>query len=273
MIEFLYPDWKKKALTFSYDDGMVYDRRLTEIFNRNGLKGTFHLNSGNRGMKDYLDPEEAAAVYEGQEIACHGTEHRHVLQLCATQQLSEVWEDRKALEQATGRIIRGMSYAYGEYSYDFVHAAHSAGILYSRTTRSTRSFILPRDFMQWDPTMHHSEGIMEKLEEFRNIPPYERMPLFYIWGHSFEFERQNTWDLIETFAREASGDPETWYATNGEIFEYITALRRVEMCADLSRIHNPSAVPVWYTVSGKNYVCRPGEERNIEDPDTASGIR
>ena len=41
-----YPGGKFKALTFSYDDGTIHDRRLVEIFNQNGCKGTFHLNSG-----------------------------------------------------------------------------------------------------------------------------------------------------------------------------------------------------------------------------------
>ena len=264
VMEFLYPDWKKKALTFSYDDGQIYDRRLVEIFNKYGMKGTFHLNSGTVGRPEFVEAKELCSLYEGQEIACHGAEHRHVLQLSTSQQLREVWQDRADLEKMTGRIIRGMSYAFGEYSDEFIGIARAAGIRYSRTVRSTRNFGLPRNFMKWDPTMHHNEGILEKLEKFHNIPGYEKMPLFYVWGHSFEFERENTWDLIETFVREASGDPDTWYASNGEICEYVTALRNVEMSVGLDRIYNPAAVPVYYTSSGKNYVCRPGEERSTE---------
>ena len=37
MIEYLYPDGKNKALTFSYDDGEVGDRRLVKLFNDNGI--------------------------------------------------------------------------------------------------------------------------------------------------------------------------------------------------------------------------------------------
>ena len=44
-MEYLYPGGLAKAITFSYDDGQVYDRRLIEIFNQAGFKGTFHLNS------------------------------------------------------------------------------------------------------------------------------------------------------------------------------------------------------------------------------------
>ena len=39
-------DGKSKVLTFSYDDGVVQDLRLGEIFDKHGLKGTFNINSG-----------------------------------------------------------------------------------------------------------------------------------------------------------------------------------------------------------------------------------
>lgn len=38
-------DGKRKALTFSYDDGVLQDERLIRIFNKYGLKATFNLNS------------------------------------------------------------------------------------------------------------------------------------------------------------------------------------------------------------------------------------
>ena len=46
IITMLFPEGKKKALTLSYDDGTVLDRRLVEIMNRCGVKGTFNLNAG-----------------------------------------------------------------------------------------------------------------------------------------------------------------------------------------------------------------------------------
>ena len=41
-----FPGGKHKVLTMSYDDGRLEDRRLVEIFNRNGIRGTFNLNAG-----------------------------------------------------------------------------------------------------------------------------------------------------------------------------------------------------------------------------------
>ena len=68
-----YPGGKHKALTMSYDDGRSYDRRLVEIFNKNGIKGTFHLNSGLFDRGDRVMPEEISTLYAGHEVACHTT--------------------------------------------------------------------------------------------------------------------------------------------------------------------------------------------------------
>ena len=83
-----YPGGKAKALTFSYDDGITQDRRLVEVLNRNGLKGTFNLNSGFFGMQqnEYqqnLTPEEAAALYTpgGHEVAVHTVSHPYLEKL------------------------------------------------------------------------------------------------------------------------------------------------------------------------------------------------
>lgn len=41
-----FPGGKFKALTMSYDDGVIDDERLVNIFNKYGIKGTFNINSG-----------------------------------------------------------------------------------------------------------------------------------------------------------------------------------------------------------------------------------
>ena len=46
---------KKKALTFSFDDGVTQDIRLIEILDKYGLKCTFNLNSEFLGLDGTLD--------------------------------------------------------------------------------------------------------------------------------------------------------------------------------------------------------------------------
>lgn len=59
-MEYLYPGGLPKAMTFSYDDGQVYDRRLVKLFDEAGFKATFHLNSGNLGKRGFVTPEGPA---------------------------------------------------------------------------------------------------------------------------------------------------------------------------------------------------------------------
>ena len=70
-----FPGGKHKALTMSYDDGRTQDRRLIDIFNQNGIKGTFHLNSGLFDRGDRVLPEEIPSLYQGHEVACHTVTH------------------------------------------------------------------------------------------------------------------------------------------------------------------------------------------------------
>jgi hypothetical protein len=60
---------------------------------------------------------------------------------------------------------------------------------------------------------------------------------------------------------------DVWYATNIEIYDYVQAYRRLIWTADLSRVTNPSAIPVsflYHTIgesgeSKRNYTVGAGE--------------
>jgi len=78
---------KKKAITFSYDDGITQDIRLIELLNKYSLKCTFNLNSellskkgilmreGKRIAHYKIHTEDVKDVYEGHEVAVHTLTH------------------------------------------------------------------------------------------------------------------------------------------------------------------------------------------------------
>ena len=68
--------------------------------------------------------------------------------------------------------------------------------------------------------------------------------LFYVWGHSYEFDQCDNWDHMEELVRKVSGRDDVWYATNGEIRAYVEAYRRLVFSADSRTVYNPSAVGV-----------------------------
>lgn len=263
-MRFVFPKGKKKALTFSYDDNQIYDRQLVEIFNRYGMRGTFHINSGNldvadRGIDHFIMKEEVATLYRNHEVACHGVEHKNLPGLNKQQMVMELAEDRKTLEQLSGGFVQGLSYAFGSYTQEVIEIVKAVGIKYSRTVNGTNQFFPPVDFLQWHPTCHHNGPIMELGKQFLEVPHYIELPVMYVWGHSYEFDRDGSWDKIEEFAKLMSGKEDIWYATNIEICEYIQAIRGLEYTMDGSHVKNPSNITVYYEENGEIKTIEPGE--------------
>ncbi|MDD3886573.1 MAG: polysaccharide deacetylase family protein [Victivallaceae bacterium] len=243
-ISFVFPGGKSKALTFSYDDGCTFDRRLVEIFNRYGMKSTFNLNSGKMHDDEHVAMDEAAGLYRGHEIAAHCATHGNLIYLPREDVVEEVRSDRYALETVAKRPVTGMAYPYGTISDWLCHALDTLGIEYSRTTRSTNNFSLPEDFRLWDPTCHHNSALA-LIDSFIDLPVWSKLPLFYIWGHSYEFDRQDNWELIEDICTRLAGRDDIWYATNGEICHYINAVRSLRFGVAGRFVTNPSATGVW----------------------------
>lgn len=246
MIQYhVYPGGKKRIVTFSYDDGNPKDIELVDIFNKYGLKATFHLNS-NR-FKDCTEEQlqELKNRYTGHEVACHTVLHGWPSRMPMQSVVNETMEDRKFLENLFGYPIIGMSYPSGSYNDDAISAMKACGIVYSRTTKNTNSFLLPENFMEWHPSCHH-KGALALCEKFLNdIDSQWTTPLFYIWGHSHELREDADWEHIEKICSLLSGNDKIWYATNIEIYNYMEAQKRLQISADETVFYNPSDITVW----------------------------
>lgn len=260
-IAWTYPHGMPRAVTFSYDDGQKFDRELVAHLNRYGMKCTFNLvstrvfNAETPGT--HVDPSEVRELYRGHEVAVHTVHHPFLERSNPTQTLEEILENRRELEALVGYPVTGMAYPFGSWN-EMVHAqAKAAGIHYSRDTDSTHTFVLPQQWLAWHPTCHHSEAL-PLMEKFRNQTQYP-LNLFYIWGHSYEFDRNHNWDLIDQICEELPKDDLTWYATNGEIYDYVEAMRQLVFTADLRHVKNPTATEVWFRQDGQLRSVKPGE--------------
>lgn len=268
-----FPGGKPKALTLSYDDGVEQDVRLMALMKKHGLKGTFNLNSGLFAPEGTVYPAgtihrrmsrtQALDLYKdsGMEVAVHGLTHPFLEQLTPAECTREVIRDRENLEREFGGIVRGMAYPYGTFSDTVVDCLKACGIVYSRTVISSGSFALPADWLRLEATCHHNDPrLMELAARFVEKTPDRTPWLFYLWGHSYEFEAKDNWDVIEKFAEYTGGKEDVWYATNLEIYDYIEAWKRLITSADGTRIFNPTAYTLWYSMAGQCGCIRPGEE-------------
>ena len=190
----------------SYDDGVWQDKKLIEIFDRYGIKGTFHLNSAMFGTAErYLKKNEVTDVYRGHEVACHTATHPAIDRCPLPNVAQEVLADRVSLETMFGRPVRGMSYPFGSHSAAIRAMLPSLGICYSRVVGDSFSFDMPDDFLQWKATCHHNHRLMEMAERFLEKDNGVHLKLFYVWGHSYEFDSDHNWDMIEAFCEKVGG--------------------------------------------------------------------
>lgn len=256
-----FPGGAAKVFTLSYDDGIIYDRPLVEMFNKYHVKGTFNLNSDgiikagldpNSGKRPRLNQDQLRELFDGteHEIAVHTCNHPSLAAIPQASAVSQIVNDREILERMFGRIIRGMAYPNGTWAVDdkTVEAARCAGIVYARGTKSTHRFDLPTgDFLRLEPTCHHNDKDIFSLINTFLAEPANRFPLmFYVWGHSYEFNDKNNWDHMEKVLTAISGRDDVWYATNIEIFDYINAFKQLQFSVDMSMIHNPTATDLYF---------------------------
>lgn len=274
-----FPGGLYKAVTLSYDDGCRDDIRFSETICAHGLKCTFNINSGFIAEKEgdwHLTREQIKKylIDTGNEIAVHGKYHRALGKVTPVDGIRDVLECRTELENDFGMIIRGMAYPDSgitrfengaDYS-DIKHYLKDLGIVYSRTLGGDNdSFALPTDWHAWMPTAHHTNPeLFSYIDKFLNepMPPYNASQtpgLFYLWGHSFEFENNKNWDLLDRICKELSGKPDIWYATNIEIYDYVSAYDSLIFSADCSRVYNPSLITVWFSADDKLYSVKSGE--------------
>ena len=122
-----FPGGRHKVLTMSFDDGRLEDRRLVELFNRYGIRGTFNLNSGIREEKR-IPAAEWKDLYAGHEVACHTSLHPTISRCPLEQVARQVLEDRIALERAVGYPVRGLAYPNGSWTPEIAALLPALGI-------------------------------------------------------------------------------------------------------------------------------------------------
>lgn len=211
----------------SYDDGSEHDRRLVEIFNRYGIRASFHLNSGKLDLPHHVRRDEVASLYRGHEVSCHTVTHPDLTRLPDDAVRGEIAGDRRALRDASGQAVRGLAYPFGAYDDRVARIAREEGIAYARTAHSTGTFALPADALAWAPTCHHGAA-MDLVGPFLDDAG-DGLMLLYVWGHSYELDGFMTsdasrdWRYIDELCRRLHGHDSVWYATSLELADYLAA--------------------------------------------------
>ncbi len=272
---FTYPDWKRKAVSFTYDDAPDADRRFVKLLNDNGLKSTFNLSAAFLSREKHIPPTEVISLYQGHEIASHGYNHLHLSQIPRDELLSELRDGRKYLEDLFQRPIRGFASPYGDHSEYAVSAMRDVGFTYARSCETTRTFYPAVDPMRWNSTCHHNDPrLVELTQTFIDANCWGgTLPFFNLFGHTYEFDNDNNWDRIENFVSAIAAHKESiWAATNIAVYDYVNACRNVKITMDGTLVENRSSIPLYGIYApahgagegAKKLILKPGEIINLD---------
>lgn len=225
---------KKKAITFSYDDGVNQDIRLIKLMDKYGIRATFNLNSALFGVEgddvrrgtyiraDRLNKEDVRYVYENHEVAAHTLTHPNLNRVSDQEIIRQVEQDRQNLQDIVRREVKGLAYPGGGVNYN----THVAQVIkkytkaeYARTTMNTDSFYTQKNIFELKPNVYH---IMNKKRLFEIGKRFleskdENDLLLYVWGHSFELDIADGWTQLEAFFYMISGHKDIFYGTNSEV--------------------------------------------------------
>lgn len=223
----MFKNGKRKAFTLSYDDGVISDIKTVEICNRYGVKCTFNINPGlaisqstwlyNGFEVRHLTSELLKTVFKGHEIASHSYTHPYLDRLTREECRNEMTLDRQKCIDWFGKAPVGMAYPMGTYSDTVVSVLWELGYKYARTVKSTHSFDMQNDLLRFDPTCHHADdALFELADEFIKSDAKTDM-LFYVWGHSYEFDADGGYDRLQRLCKMMAENDDIYCGTNAEV--------------------------------------------------------
>lgn len=222
---------KKKAVTFSYDDGVTQDLKLIEILNRYGMKATFNLNSGGLGSRfsnhiegvlvyrDKVFAHDVKEIYSGHEVASHTLNHPDLTKLPEEDIVYQIEEDRKRLSELVDYEIVGFAYPCGDVDERVVRVIkEKTGIKYARRVELTENYLPQNDLYNMKfTTRNFGDNFLRLAREFVELKTDEPR-IFSVWGHAYEFDWKKNWQVFEEFCKIISGHDDIFYGTNSEVF-------------------------------------------------------
>ncbi len=229
---------KMKAVTFSFDDGVLQDIRLIELLNKYGLKATFNLNSELFNGQDILRfederphavcrytiaPKDVKEIYAGHEVAAHTLTHPKLTTVEDDKEIiRQVEQDRLNLTRLVGYEVIGFAYPGGGVNND-VRCAEiirkHTGIRYARGYKLCESFDIPDDLYQFSPnaSADHLDALEVLTDRFLALET-DKHQLLFVVGHAYGLDYENErWAKLETLFQKISRRDDIFYGTNKEV--------------------------------------------------------
>lgn len=265
-----FPGFKYKAVTVGCDVNLREYIKRTKNFLGSRLRGTLYLDLGSETNLNnlFFDDEifvrlakteaEIAACYDCDDIQDKFSDDTFI---------SDLIKRRIFLERRFDKIVKGAAVATVK-NLDCVcsEIVSKCGFRYAETVKQTEKFDLPKDWFDWAPTATNENlKLLELVEEFLSANEskyfwFNEPKLFCYREHGVLSYDEESLKRVRKLEERIGNKDDIWYATHGEIFEYVRAFERLEFSSDGTFVYNPNAIDVYIKYIGnKNIVVPSGK--------------
>jgi peptidoglycan/xylan/chitin deacetylase (PgdA/CDA1 family) len=197
----------------SWDDAGVGDLRLAELMENYNIPTVFNWpvnleKSKNVGrVGKFLTLEQCKEIAKVHEVGSHTLTHQWLTKINTKQARNEIFESRKFWQDETGQEVKSLCYPRGYTNALVIILVKNAGYESARTTAVGNLGVIEDPFKT--PTTVHI-GIDRIEYKGQTWEVYARKMLseatedsvYHMMGHSWELDRENDWDALETLLKE-----------------------------------------------------------------------
>lgn len=197
----------------SWDDGCASDARVAGLLAKYNLPGIFFVPAmwesfaTQKGWKP-LTQTELLQISEQFEIGAHGVTHTYLTKIPYEMQKFEIEQGKVMLEDMIHQPVTKFAYPRG-YATDQIRDLVRPHYEYARSTLV--GSLQAND----DPVWQHSTVHVYNRTEYNDVGWFDyamRMlgkakedSVFSVWGHSWELDKYDYWQGLETLFKELSG--------------------------------------------------------------------
>jgi peptidoglycan/xylan/chitin deacetylase (PgdA/CDA1 family) len=245
---------RKVFFTTSWDDGSIYDIKLSSILLKYNVKGTFYIPLKNKEVDATLSREEIKMISKDFEIGGHTFHHTVLPHLSLEKAEEEIISCKNALEDIICKEINAFCFPRGKYTHSLVKLVKKCGFMFSRTTIPLRIKnlidirtglmhvslqVFPhKHYVYWLSIMRGNwEGLSNYFRFLDVVNNWKRLAeklfdyafeggkAFHLWGHSWEIEKYNLWDFLEHFLKYINKRNDVVFCTNTEFWRILNENR------------------------------------------------
>jgi peptidoglycan/xylan/chitin deacetylase (PgdA/CDA1 family) len=201
----------------TWDDGAAEDLRIADLVSKYNIKSIFYWPfkleqaSNLSKVKSFLTMKQCVELSKTFEVGSHGYSHLYLTDahLTAVDFRKELIDSKSLWEDAIGKNVSSFCYPRGRANGDIRKLVKKAGYTTARNTAvgciekaidplwtSTTVHVgIQRSEYGDKPWLNYA---LEHYKQALNTPH----SVFHLFGHSWEIERENAWEDLETLLKE-----------------------------------------------------------------------